>query len=298
MGSPEFSVPILELLHKNYNVIGVVTQPDKQSGRGKIKTSPPVKIKAEELGIDVFQPYKLRDQENVQIIRDLEPDSIVVAAFGQILKKDVLNMPEFGCINVHASLLPRWRGAAPIQAVILNGDQETGVSIMKMDEGIDTGPVYSQRKIEIYDDDDSDSLSERLAVTGAELLIETLPLIISGEIKPSSQNDDEATYTKMLNKDDGMLDLSKDVNYLERQVRAYNPWPGTFINWRNSKLIIHKSEVELSNDSGIGKHKIINSLPAIGAGGGWLLLKEVQIPGKKRVYGKAFLNGVRDWDIN
>ena len=298
MGSPEFAVPILESLYKNYNIVGVVTQPDKQSGRGKVKTSPPVKIKAEELGLDVFQPIKLRDPENVRIIRDLKPDIIVVAAFGQILKKDVLEMPEFGCINVHASLLPRWRGAAPIQAAILTGDKETGVSIMKMNEGVDTGPVYSQRKTEIHNDDNSESLSERLAVIGAALLDETLPLIINGRIEPSSQKDDEATYIKMLKKDDGLLDLTKDVNCLERQVRAYDPWPGTFINWRNTKLIIHKSGVETSNRSEIGKRTIINKLPAIGAGGGWLLLKEVQIPGKKRVDGKAFLNGVRDWDKN
>jgi len=298
MGSPDFAVPILLSLYENYKVIGVFTQPDRKSGRGKNKSSPPIKSVAEELNLKIFQPRRLRDPENLMVLQELNPDLIIVAAYGQILKKNLLDLPEYGCINVHASLLPRWRGAAPIQAAILNGDKETGVTIMKMDEGVDTGDIYSQQVIEIRDKENSKSLSSRMSEIGAELLIGTLPKILNGKLEPEAQDNDEATYAKLLKKADGLLDLNQEAVTLERQVRAYNPWPGTFMHWRHNKLIIHETSVVPAVNSIINKSVVINKKPAVGAAGGWLVLEEVQLPGKNVVSGKAFLNGVRDWEAD
>ena len=187
MGSPDFSLPILHKLANTYTVVGVVTQPDRASGRGRELKPPPVKLLAEELNIPVIQPEKLRQPEAMEQLRLWNPDLIVVAAFGQILKKDVLYLPRFGCINVHASLLPRWRGAAPINAAILHGDEETGVTIMKMDVGLDTGPILTQRPIYLTRDDTAGSVFEKLSHLGASLLIETLPDYLSGKIDPAPQ---------------------------------------------------------------------------------------------------------------
>src|SRR5574338_773945 len=187
MGSPDFALPTLRALAQNYTVVGVVTQPDRASGRGREVKAPPVKTLALEFGIPVMQLEKLRQPEAMEQLRRWAPDLIVVAAFGQILKKDVLELPRFGCINVHASLLPRWRGAAPINAAILHGDQETGVTIMQMDVGLDTGPMLRQRPIPITHEDTAGSLFEKLSTIGAELLIETLPDYLSGSLTPTLQ---------------------------------------------------------------------------------------------------------------
>src|SRR5919108_4165338 len=187
MGSPDFALPTLQALAEHYDVVGVVTQPDRASGRGRERKPPPVKTLALELGIPVMQPEKLRLPEAMEQLRLWDPDLIVVAAFGQILKKDVLDLPRFGCINVHASLLPRWRGAAPINAAILHGDEETGVTIMQMDVGLDTGPILVKRSIRLTRDDTAASVTERLSQFGAELLIETLPDYLSGKIIPLPQ---------------------------------------------------------------------------------------------------------------
>ena len=232
MGSPQFAVPILVELVKGFNVVGVVTQPDRPSGRGRILTPPPVKITALEYEIPVFQPQRLKTDDEIAPIRDWEPELIVVAAFGQILRSNVLNFPVHGCINVHASLLPRWRGAAPIQAAILHGDQETGVTIMKMDTGIDTGAMLTQRSMKIRPDDTSDTLSARLSEEGAKLLIETIPQYLNGSTEPVLQNNDLATYAKMIRKDEGQLDFNESVYDLSRKVRAFYPWPGTFTWWK------------------------------------------------------------------
>src|SRR6185503_12625007 len=201
MGSPDFSLPTLRTLADAYDVVGVVTQPDRASGRGRELKPPPVKLLAQELDIPSIQPEKLRQADAMEQIRVWNPDLIVVAAFGQILRKDVLDLPRYGCINVHASLLPRWRGAAPINAAILHGDAETGVTIMKMDAGLDTGPMLAQRSIRLTREDTASSVTETLSHLGADLLIETLPDYLSGKIQPRPQPEEGVTYASMLKKE-------------------------------------------------------------------------------------------------
>src|SRR5215210_4653042 len=212
MGSPDFALPSLQALNQQYEVVGVVTQPDRASGRGRALNAPPVKLLARELNLPVIQPEKLRQPEAMEQLRAWAPDLIVVAAFGQILRKDVLDLPPYGCINVHASLLPRWRGAAPINAAILHGDEETGVTIMKMDAGLDTGPMLAQRSIRLTRDDTAGSVFEKLSTLGADLLIETLPDYLSGKITPTPQPEEGITYAPILKKEEGRLDFTHQVN--------------------------------------------------------------------------------------
>jgi methionyl-tRNA formyltransferase len=294
MGSPDFALASLRALAQNYQVVGVVTQPDRASGRGRSVTMPPVKTLALELGIPVMQPEKLRAPEAMEQLRGWSPDLIVVAAFGQILKKDVLDLPRFGCINVHASLLPRWRGAAPINAAILHGDEETGVTIMKMDVGLDTGPMLAKRSVRLSTDDTAGSVTDTLSHLGAELLIEALPDYLSGKLTPQPQLEEGATYASMLKKEESKLDFTRDVNQLERQVRAFNPWPGAFMDFDGASLKIHKAHVEMG-DSSAGQRLIVQDQPAVGAGGGLLILDEVQPAGKKSMSGRSFLIGARHW---
>ena len=294
MGSPDFALPSLRALAQNYQVVGVVTQPDRASGRGRELKMPPVKTLALELGIPVIQPEKLRVPEAMEQLRMWSPDLIVVAAFGQILKKDVLDLPRFGCINVHASLLPRWRGAAPINAAILHGDEETGVTIMKMDVGLDTGPMLAKRSIRLKPDDTAGSVTETLSHLGADLLIETLPDYVSGKIVPQPQPEEGATYAPMLKKEEGKLDFTRDVIELERQVRAFNPWPGAFMDFDGVLLKIHKAHVATGN-APAGQRLVYQDQPAVGARGGILIINEVQPAGKKSMSGKSFLAGARRW---
>ena len=294
MGSPDFSLPSLRALARAYQVVGVVTQPDRASGRGRELKAPPVKLLAQELNIPVIQPQKLREPEAVQQLQAWVPDLIVVAAFGQILRKDVLELPKYGCINVHASLLPRWRGAAPINAAVLAGDEETGVTIMKMDVGLDTGPMLAKKSIRIKPDDTAGSLFEALSTMGAELLIETLPAYVDGRIIPQPQPEEGATYAPMLKKEDGFLDFTQPVVDLERRIRAMNPWPGAWFEWNGAPLKVHKAHVG-QGKAEAGKRLIEQNQPGVGAGGGVLILDEVQPPGKKSMSGKSFLAGVRDW---
>ncbi len=294
MGSPDFAVPTLQSLAKHYEVVGVVTQPDRASGRGRALKSPPIKILADELGLNVVQPEKLRAPEAMDQLRLWNPDLIVVAAFGQILKPAVLALPPHGCLNVHASLLPRWRGAAPIQAAILAGDSESGVTIMKMDQGVDTGAMIAQRVVKIEHNDTGGSLTEKLSHLGAELLIETLHRYLSGELKPQLQDESKATYAPMLKKENGLLDFTMLVDELVRRVRAFNPWPGAYFEWNGGILKVHRAHVEAGNASE-GQRLIYQSQPAVGARGGILVLDEVQPAGKKSMSGKAFLSGARNW---
>ena len=294
MGSPDFALSTLQALAKNYDVIGVVTQPDRASGRGRELKAPPVKTFALELGIPVMQPEKLRLPEAMEQLRAWSPELIVVAAFGQILKKDVLELPRFGCINVHASLLPRWRGAAPINAAILHGDEETGVTIMQMDVGLDTGPMLSQRSIHLTREDTAGSVFEKLSTLGADLLIETLPDYLSGKLTPTPQPEEGVTYAPMLKKEEGELDFTQDVHALERRVRAFNPWPGAFMDFDGSLLKVHRARAEM-RDASVEQRLIVQSQPAVGANGGILILEEVQPAGKKPMSGKSFLAGARNW---
>jgi len=294
MGSPDFSLPTLRTLAGAFEVVGVVTQPDRASGRGRELKAPPVKTLALELGIPVMQPEKLRQPEAMEQLRAWSPDLIVVAAFGQILRKEVLELPKYGCINVHASLLPRWRGAAPINAAILAGDEETGVTIMVMDVGLDTGPMLSKKSIRITPQDTAGSVFEALSTLGADLLIETLPDYIAGNLKPVPQPEEGMTYAPMMKKEEGQLDFSHDVHSLERRVRAFNPWPGAFMDFDGTLLKVHRARVQ-AGDAAVGQRLIYRDQPAIGARGGVLVLEEVQPAGKKPMSGKSFLAGARHW---
>jgi methionyl-tRNA formyltransferase len=294
MGSPDFSLSTLRGLANAYEVVGVVTQPDRASGRGRELKAPPVKLLAQELGLPIMQPEKLKQPEAMEQLRAWAPDLIVVAAFGQILKKDVLELPQFGCINVHASLLPRLRGAAPINAAILHGDEETGVTIMQMDVGLDTGPMLASRSIRLTKYDTAGSVFQALSTLGADLLLETLPDYLSGKITPQPQPESGVTYAPMLKKEDGKLDFTYDVNELERRVRAFNPWPGAFMDFDGTMLKVHRVHVEQGNASA-GKRLVFQNQPAVGARGGILVLDEVQPAGKKPMSGKSFLAGARIW---
>jgi len=302
MGSPAFAIPSLAALAREYSVVGVVTQPDRPAGRGRLLTSPPVKLLAEEIGISLIQPRRLREVEVMEQLHAWRPDLIVVAAFGQILRQPVLELPPLGCINVHASLLPRWRGAAPVQAAILHGDEQTGITIMKMDAGIDTGPTLSQRSLSIYADDTAGSLGERLAALGAQLLLDTLPDYLNGVIQPNAQDDALATYAPMLAKADGLLDLNRPAEALSRQVRAYNPWPGAFIHYQDEIFKVHHASASapgepLPGELQAGQRTRLAGLPAVMCGDGNLLLLElVQPAGKKTIPGNVFIQGARGWD--
>ncbi len=294
MGSPEFAVPVLRALAKEYNVVGVVTQPDKAAGRGRKLKAPPVKQAALELGLPVMQPRRLRKPEAFAQLAEWKPDLIVVAAYGQILRPNVLELPRYGCVNVHASLLPRWRGASPIQHAILNGDSETGITIMLMDEGMDTGPILSQRAIPILPDETAGELSKRLSELGAQLLLETLPKYLSGEITPQPQDDSQATYAPLLKKEDGRLDFSRSAEELARQVRAFNPWPAAFTEWRGQPFKILRAHAA-DGEAPAGKRLVHEKKPAFGTASGILVLDEVQPAGKKPMAGEVFLRGARGW---
>ena len=304
MGSPDFALPTIRLLAAQSLLAGVVTQPDQPAGRGRVLTPPPVKLLALELGLPVIQPARLRAPEALAQLQAWQPDLIVVAAFGQILRPAVLDLPRYGCINVHASLLPRWRGAAPIQAAILHGDAETGVTIMRMDAGVDTGLVLSQRSIPIAPEDTAGTLSAKLAELGAQLLIDTLPGYLNGTLLPRPQNAVEPTYAPVLKKEDGQLDFTQPADALARRVRAFNPWPGTFFLWEGQILKIHRAHVVGAGYAGTdhpepaptpGARLVHLGLPAIAAAEGLLVLDEVQPAGKKAMPGKVFLQGARNW---
>jgi len=296
MGSPDFALPTLSILAKSHQVVGVITQPDRASGRGRELKSPPVKTLALELNIPVMQPEKLRMPEPMEQLRAWAPDLIVVAAFGQILKKDVLELPRYGCINVHASLLPRWRGAAPINAAILAGDEETGVTIMKMDVGLDTGPMFAKKSIRLNPDDTAGSVLETLSTLGADLLNETLPDIISGKLTAEPQPAEGATYAPMLKKEDGLLDFTHPAIELERRVRAMNPWPGAWFEWNGSPLKVGRASVVSGEKSlASGSRFTVDGRPAVMSADGALILDEVQPAGKKIMPGKSFLPGARGW---
>jgi methionyl-tRNA formyltransferase len=305
MGSPDFALPSLRGLasgngsHSNpYEVVGVVTQPDRASGRGREIKMPPVKALALELGLPLIQPEKLRQPEARDQLRAWAPDLIVVAAFGQILKPEVLDLPRFGCINVHASLLPRWRGAAPINAAILNGDEKTGVTIMKMDVGLDTGPMLASRSIQLTRDDTTGSVSAALSSLGAELLMETLPDHLVGKLMPTPQPAEGVTYAPMLKKEDGQLDFTRTAEELERRVRAMNPWPGAWFEYNGQPLRVLKARADILFTSLMqtpGARIVAGNQPVVATSKDFLFLEEVQPPGKKPMDGKAFLAGARDW---
>ena len=299
MGTPSFAVPALEALvaQGSYELVCVVTQPDRPAGRGRRLAAPAVKEAALAHGLPVWQPRTLRDPEAVEKLRALSPTVIVVAAFGQILSPDVLAIPSRGCLNVHASLLPRWRGAAPIPAAILAGDEETGVTIMLLDEGMDTGPILAQASLPIRPEDTTGSLTERLATLGADLLIATLPHWLAGEIQPRPQDHSQATMCRPLRKEEGRLDWSRPAIELERRVRAYNPWPGAYTTWRGQRLKVLRA-ASLMDWHGPQPPGQVIALPegtAVATGKGALLLLEVQLAGRRAMVIADFLRGRKEF---
>lgn len=294
MGSPDFALPSLRALHRAFLVVGVVTQPDRPAGRGRKRQPPDVKILAGELRLPIIQPLSLKDPEVLQQLQEWSPDVIVVAAFGQILREPVLDLPPFGCLNVHASLLPRWRGAAPVQAAILH-DDVTGVTIMKMDKGLDTGPILTQSALPIPEDATAGDLFDTLAQMGADLLVETLPRYINGEILPRPQDEEKATLAPRLKREDGKLDFEQPASFLARLIRAYNPWPGAFHFFEGKRLKVFKAHAEEAHKTLPGRRYVVDERPAWGTLDGLLVLDRVQLAGKSRVSGEEFLRGAKEW---
>jgi len=296
MGSPDFAIPSLTVLSEKYSIVGVVTQPDRPSGRGQKLTQSPVKKVAIELGLPIIQPKKLAaDPDAKDQLEEWEPDIIVVTAFGQILRKDLLELAPFGCINIHASLLPRWRGVSPIQAAILNGDNETGITFLRMDEGIDTGDIIHQCRIPIETDDTGGSLNDKLAALSGKCLLDCLPGYLLGELVPQPQGQSPTPYAPMLKKSDGELDLGNPAYILERQIRAYNPWPGAFIDRSGKRYKIYKAHIESKLNPGIGVFTSHDGYPAVGVQDGLLVIDHIQPAGKKIIQGDIYLRGARDW---
>jgi methionyl-tRNA formyltransferase len=297
MGTPEFAVPVLEALVGQYQVVAVVTQPDRTAGRGRRAKSSAVKKTALAHKLPLLQPPSLRQPKVAAELRELAPDVIVVAAFGQILPPEVLAIPPHGCLNVHASLLPRYRGAAPIAAAILAGEEQTGVTLMLMDEEMDTGPILAQAECKIEPQDTTGSLSVKLAHLGADLLVETLPRWLEGRIAPQPQDDSLATYCQTITKKDGLLDWSLPATDLWFRVRAYHPWPGTYTYWRGKLLKILRARPMTIGPSGEEPGRVISldDGVAVVTGTGALLLEEMQLAGKKALAAREFVRGQRDF---
>lgn len=299
MGTPEFAVPTLDALVAagDYEIILVVTQPDRPAGRGRDPRPSPVKQAALGYGLPVWTPENLKGNENQARLRAAAPDVQVVVAYGEILRKAVLDIPPHGTLNVHASLLPRHRGAAPIHGALLAGDEETGVTIMLLDPGMDTGPILTQRSVPIAPSDTTATLHDTLAYLGATLLVETLPKWLSGAITATPQAHDEATVTRMLTKEDGRLDWQEGAAALARRVRAFDPWPGTFTIWQGQPLKILAAH-PLDGPAGgarPGTVAIHDGSLAVATGDGWLALDALQLPGKRPQPAAHFINGYPDF---
>lgn len=294
MGTPDFAAGILKaILDSGYTVTGVVTQPDRPKGRKKELCPCPVKELAVSHGLRVFQPRRVRNEEAVAEIADMKPDLIVVAAFGQILPKELLELPPLGCVNVHASLLPAYRGAAPIQQSIIDGCEKTGVTIMQMDVGLDTGDIISVRECPIAPDETGGSLFDKLAVIGAELLVDTLPDIESGKAVRVPQPKEGVSYVKMFKKEDGRIDWTESAESICRKVRGFDPWPSAFTTLDGKNFRIFKAHAENMGAKGEAGTILTDreGRMLIQAGSGYVCPDEVQIEGKKRMKTSDFLRG-------
>lgn len=292
MGTPDFAVPCLDKLIKKHQVVGVFTQPDKPVGRKQILTPPPVKVLAENNNIPVFQPERIKNSNTLEIIKELNPDVIIVVAYGKILPTEILTAARYGCVNVHASLLPKYRGAAPIQWAILNGDKITGVSIMQMDEGIDTGDIILVRETEINPDETSEELFDRLSVMGADALIDALELIDNNKANATPQPKGDFGYAKMIGRELCPIDWSKSAAEIHNQVRGLQSWPvaTTTINGKNLK--IHKTKIVDNIGNYPGEIVDNNKRLIVSCGDNKCLeILELQLDGKKRMNSQAFLTG-------
>lgn len=297
MGTPEFAVPCLQTLIETQQVVGVVTQPDKPAGRGNKLRPSPVKVVAEAAGIPIYQPRSLKKEEAAAPLREWQPDIIVVAAFGQILRPHVLYLPPLGSLNVHASLLPRWRGASPIQHAILAGDAATGVTLMRMDEGLDTGDMFVRESIAIEPRETTTTLHDKLSLLGADMLRRHLDAILAGRITPTPQDDAASTYAPMIHKEAGRIDWQQTTAVLDRLVRAMTPWPGATTQWQGETLKVLKARPTagalLSGRPGLvvrGSEGV-----AVLSSDSGLLLEEIQLPGKRAMPTVDFVRGRPDF---
>ncbi len=300
MGTPDFAVPALAALAEGgHEIAAVVTQPDKQKGRGKAVQMTPVKAWAVEHGISVYQPVKVREEAFVRVLRELAPQVIVVAAFGQILTKEILELPPFGCVNIHASLLPKYRGAAPIQWAILSGEKETGITTMQMNEGLDTGDMLERVVIPIAADETGGSLHDKLSQAGGPLILSTLKKLEEGTIHPVPQGESGTCYAKMLTKSLGDIDWSRPAQEIERLIRGLNPWPSAYTGWNGKTIKIWSGQVLPDAEPAPGGPDYLPGqvLKAdkdellVRTGSGTLRIKELQLEGKKRMDAAAFLRG-------
>ena len=293
MGTPDFSVPTLECLIRKHDVVAAVTQPDRPKGRGKAMQSSPVKVTALAHDIPVYQPVKVRDEAFVSVLKELNPDVIVVVAFGQILPESILNLPRWGCINVHASLLPRYRGAAPIQWAVIDGEKETGVTIMYMDKGLDTGDMIAKASVAIDEKETGESLHDKLAVLGGPLLLKVLDDLEKGIDHREKQDDSLSCYAGMLTKDMGRIDWNKDAASIERLVRGLNSWPSAYTYYKDKTLKIWSADVTPGKEDAIPGRVIAVDQDSftVQTGQDALRILEVQLQGKKRMPVKAFLLG-------
>ena len=292
MGTPDFACPTLQkLIERGENLVAVVTQPDRPKGRGQKLMPPPVKEQAERNGIPVYQPHKVRHPEFIDIIRELKPDVIVVVAFGQILPKALLDIPKHGCINVHASLLPRYRGAAPLNWCIINGEAETGITTMLMDVGLDTGDMLLTRKTPLDEDEDILSLHDRMATMGADLLAETLDRLGTGDLVPQPQNNADSCYAPMLKKEDGVINWHGAARTIHNQVRGLAVWPGACTTVGDQTLKIFRTRIgDGSGEPGTVLQAAKGTLE-VACQSGSLFLHELQLAGKKRLDSASFLAG-------
>lgn len=294
MGTPDFALPSLNALIRDQHVAAVVTQPDRPAGRRRELRASPVKRLARAADIAVLQPQSMRAPAAIDELGSIDAEVFVVAAYGQILPQSVLDLPKRGVLNVHASLLPRWRGAAPIQAAIKAGDSESGVTMMLLDAGLDTGPLLSKRALALAPDETGKSLHDRLAALGAELLLETLPRYLGGEIEPQAQDESEATYAPRIKKEDGLIDWHCSAANIERLARAFTPWPGTFTFWKGRQL---KIIAGFAGAGGAGAGRVVeqDGAIAVGTGAGLYFPTMMQLEGKRMLSSAAFLNGYGDF---
>ena len=293
MGTPDFSVGTLHaLVEAGHEVVLAVTQPDKPKGRGKAMQAPPVKEAALAHHIPVYQPKRIREPQCVEYLKTIPADVIVVVAFGQILPKEILEMPRYGCINVHASLLPKYRGAAPIQWAVIDGEKETGVTTMQMDEGLDTGDMMMRTVVPLAENETGGSLFDRLSEEGAKLLIRTLEAVEKGTVVYEKQDSSASTYAKMIRKDLGRIDWTMEAEAIERLVRGLNPWPSAYTKLNGKTLKIWKAEVLPGEKGSPGMvTAVTRDAILVGTGKGILAMKEIQLEGKKRMSTEAFLRG-------
>jgi methionyl-tRNA formyltransferase len=294
MGTPSFAVPILRGVYRSsHEVVGVVTQPDRHKGRGRRLGISPVKELAMGLRLPVMQPETTRDEGFIAEVKRMCPDLIVVAAYGRMLTGNLLGIPPLGCINVHASLLPKYRGAAPIQWAIVKGERRTGVTIIKMDEGMDTGDILLAQEVEIGDNDTGQSLHDTLAQVGANLIIQAMDQLNRGTLRPIPQDHREATYAPPLKKEDGLIDWSQDARDIFNRIRGFNPWPGAFTYLEGLRLRIFRGKI-ITGEVRERVGKVVQSGPEgikVATGKGYLLIKEVQLEGRKQMSIREFLIG-------